>query len=195
MSSHFSQTADGRVEMENGLQPAQQPGLERRAAIRRVVAQDTLDSIQSSAQLVESAQPSGILLHDALMIEDLKPEWLREPVLRLVRAVGNLSGDPLDNKSIGGGKVRKKLDRVATRAAEVAEIYTFLAYFSCEILDETWLPVVGAAVEAAASLQMTLTAETDEDSNDARQRYEALRNAFETELYALTGPRFSVHGL
>jgi hypothetical protein len=187
MSRHFSQTADGRVEMENGLQPAPQPGLEQRAAIRRVVAQDTLDSIQSSAQLVGSAHPDGIILHDALMIEDLKPEWLREPVLRLVRAVGNLSGDPLDNKSVGGGKVRKKLDRVATRAAEVAEIYTFLAQFSSEILDETWLPVVGSAVEAAAHLQMTLTADTDEESNDARQRYEALRETFETELYALLG--------
>jgi hypothetical protein len=121
------------------------------------------------------------------MIEDLKTPWLREPVLRLVRAVGNLSGDPLDDKTIGRGKVRKKLDRVATRAAEVAEVYVFLAHFCSEILSEIWLPLVGATVEAAGSLQMTLTAETDEESNDARERYEALRDEFETELYAVLG--------
>ncbi len=142
MSSQFFETPEGKFGMKHGLQRARQASPEQRAAIRRVVAQDTLDSIQSSARLVRTAaQPGGAVLNDAVTINDLKAQWLREPVVRLVQATGILSSDQLDNKGIGGGRVAKRLARVATRAEEVAELYTFLAHFSCELLTETWLPL------------------------------------------------------
>jgi hypothetical protein len=178
-------TDDGTYRMAGGLQPVSKPPPATRTAIMRLVDQAALGAIEQAANVVATAQPGTVVVNDAVTAEDLKAEWIRKPVVRLVQAVGILSSDPLDKKSIGRGKVKKRLERVAARAAEVADLYDFLSFFRSEILSEVWLPVVRASIEVAADLQATLTADTEAASEEACRRYESLRQEFEAELYVV----------
>lgn len=174
---------DGTFRMAGGLHPLSRPTSATRTAIRRLVNQATLDAVNRAADIVATTEPGEAVANNWMTIEDLKAEWIRKPVVRLVQAVGVLSSDPLNNRSIGRGMVKRRLERVAARAAEVADLDGFLSCFSCEMLSDVWLPVVRASVEAAAHLQVALTADTDAVSAEACDRYESLRQQFEAELY------------
>jgi hypothetical protein len=178
-------TDDGTYRMAGGLQPVSMPMPATRTTIRRLVDQATLDVIEQAASVVTRAPLGTVVMNDAVTAEDLKAEWISKPVVRLVQAVGILSSDPLNNKSIGRGKVTRRLERVAARAVEVADLYDFLSFFRSEVLSEVWLPVLRASVEAAAHLQAALTADTEAASEEACRQYEGLRKEFEAELYVI----------
>lgn len=182
----IEEAADGTFRLaDGGLQPVTTPSAATRSAIRRLVDPQTRDCITRAADVVAAARPGTAVANDVLTLEDLKSDWLRIPVVRLIQAVSVLSSDHLDNKSIGGGTLKRRLKRVAARAREVADLYDFLSCFHGEMLSEVWLPVARASVEAATHLQTALTADTDGASAQALDLYETVRRHFEEELYPL----------
>jgi len=180
----FARAEDGTYRMtDGGLQPASMPSSATRSSIRRLVPQETLDAIEQSAEATTIAGPKSAAVNDVQTIEELKADWLCGPVVRLIQAVGLLSRD-LSSKSIGRGTVTKRIERVASRAAEVADVYEFLSCFRSDLLEDVWLPIVRASTQIAADLKTALTADTDGESSDACDHYEELRHQFEEEGYS-----------
>jgi hypothetical protein len=175
--------------MIGGLGPTPEANADQRARLRWVLRPETVNAILMTKDRVEQRTFGEIPIDDAVTAEDLKLEWLRNPAVRLIQSIGLLAASGLDGKPFG--KLPRRFERIASSVAEVTELGDFLSHFDSEILRELWLPILDAAVFAAADLALALTAEDDGEARRAHSLYEAQRDEFETTHYGLlSGLRF-----
>jgi hypothetical protein len=147
---------------------------ERRDVARRAIGKGLLEQVSALADVIlEEPAGKAAPLPDQTSFEDFKHDWLRDPMMALLRETDKLAAMDLEDDSKLGRHLRRRANNVALRAQRVAELVAFLRNLDSEFV-KIARDAGCSAVAAVDCLFRSLTADDDAEAAEAAEKYRAL---------------------
>jgi hypothetical protein len=163
----------------------------RRATLRKAIGQELVDRTsplrEATTEEAGSRSTTVIPLHDGGLIEDLKHDWLAVPAVELLESVVGLSNFDLSDDAIVGARLRGETATLLARAEEVSELLQFIDLFAPSLIHDLVRPAYVDGLMLACTFVEWMTSETEAESAEAGESFEAIATEIPNHLVVLCG--------